>query len=446
MSQFQTTLQSGLILSTINFFQINLLLYLYDPLNPLFQFGLGDIIGVDGISLWLIWLTNLTMIIVRMGKQLDKRLQLILNIINFLQINCFIFLDILLFYINFEIILIPMFYLIGYYGSRNKKFIAINQLLIYTIFGSLPLLISILFIKMEFGTTNQIIQKSLDVNLNQYLFQGFLLAFLIKIPIFPFHIWLPLAHTEGSTNASIILAAILLKLGSYGILRFCLTQFNIEIISDWLPLIFLLSLISIIYSCISAISLIDIKQIIAYSSIAHMNIGLIGQFSLNNYAILGSYLYGISHGIISTALFLIIGLLYDRFNTRTIKYFRGLIMIFPLLITFYFIFTLGNISFPLTSGFLSEILIYYGHLQFNPFSSLLLILFGCLLLPLYFVWSYQKIAKGFLSNHILINFQDINKMEFHLLITLTFFMFYLGINPHIIINDILLPVTLMVGS
>lgn len=119
-------------------------------------------------------------------------------------------------------------------------------------------------------------------------------------------------------------------------------------------------------------------------------------------------------------------------------------MIFPLLITFYFLFTLGNISFPLTSGFLSEILIYYGHLQLNPFSSLLLIIFGCLLLPLYFVWSYQKIAKGFLSNHILINFQDINKMEFHLLITLTFFMFYLGINPHIIINDILLPISILI--
>jgi NADH:ubiquinone oxidoreductase subunit 4 (subunit M) len=169
----------------------------------------------------------------------------------------------------------------------------------------------------------------------------------------PFHIWLPLAHTEGNTSASIILAAILLKLGTYGFLRFSIPLFP-EASIFFLPFIIILSLIGIIYSCISALSLIDLKQIIAYSSIAHMNVSIIGIFSNNINGLLGSYHYSISHGLISTGLFMLIGVLYDRYHTRTLKYYRGLTYIMPIYITIFFLFNLSNISFPGTYGFISE--------------------------------------------------------------------------------------------
>ena len=243
----------------------------------------------------------------------------------FLSNLVFIILDLLLFYITFELILLPMFFIIFYFGSRNRKIIAIYYFFIYTILGSLLLLIGLLLLYIELGTNSLLILYSIPINQKYQciLWILFFFSFAIKIPIFPFHIWLPYAHTESSTLTSIYLAAILLKLGIYGFIRFMIPLFPYGCLY-FKPLIITLALLSLIYTCISAFSLIDLKQIIAYSSIAHMNTAIIGLFSNDINGIIGSILYGISHGIISSALFLLIGLLYDRFHTRIIKYYRGL--------------------------------------------------------------------------------------------------------------------------
>jgi proton-translocating NADH-quinone oxidoreductase chain M len=252
--------------------------------------------------------------------------------------------------------------------------------------------------------------------------------------MFPFHIWLPLAHTEGNTTASIILAAILLKLGSYGFIRFLLPLFP-DASLFFSPLVFILAILSIIYSCIAALSLIDLKQIIAYSSIAHMNVSMIGIFSNNIHGLLGSYIYSISHGLISTGLFLLIGLLYDRYHTRNFIYYRGLILFMPIFTLFLLLFSLFNISIPGTSGFISEFLIYYGSLINNPIITIIITLVS-FFLPLYFIYTFHKISYGQLSLYLPTLFNDITIKELHLFIPLIFWIFYIGLNPSLIINTI----------
>jgi proton-translocating NADH-quinone oxidoreductase chain M len=252
--------------------------------------------------------------------------------------------------------------------------------------------------------------------------------------MFPFHIWLPLAHTEGNTTASIILAAILLKLGSYGFIRFLLPLFP-DANNFYLPLILILAILSIIYSCLAALSLIDLKQIIAYSSIAHMNVSIIGIFSNNIHGLLGSYIYSISHGLISTGLFLLIGLLYDRYHTRNFIYYRGLIMIMPLFSILLLLFSLFNISIPGTSGFVSEFLIYYGSIINNPLITIIITLVS-FFLPLYFISTFHKITYGQLSLYLPVLYSDITIKEIHLFLPLIFWIFYIGIRPSLIINTI----------
>lgn len=348
----------------------------------------------------------------------------------------FLALDLIYFFISFEAVLLPMFYQIGFFGSRNKKLSALIQFFLYTLFGSLFLFISIIFLYFISGTTEYplLLSLNLDKSLQYILWLGFFISFAIKIPMIPFHIWLPLAHTEGNTSASVILAAILQKLGIYGFLRFSIPLFP-EASQYFLPLITLLAIIGIIYSCISALSLIDLKQIIAYSSIAHMNITIIGIFSNNIHSLIGSYCYSISHGLVSGGLFLLVGLLYDRYHTRTLKYYRGLTYIMPIYITLFFIFNLSNLSQPGTFGFISEFLIYYGSIFLNPIITIFITLIS-FQLPIYFLWNYHKIAYGKFSNYLPILYNDITRKEIHLFLPLLFFIIYLGINPIFIIDNI----------
>jgi NADH:ubiquinone oxidoreductase subunit 4 (subunit M) len=227
----------------------------------------------------------------------------------------------------------------------------------------------------------------------------------------PFHIWLPLAHTEGNTSASIILAALILKIGTYGIMRFLLPFFPFAF-KFLFPFLTTLALIGIIYSCISAFSLIDLKQVIAYSSIAHMNVGILGLISNSIYGIVGNYIYGISHGLISTGCFILVGILYERFHTRTIKYYRGLAIVFPLFSLFYLLFSLANISFPGTSGFLSEILIYLSLIiKTSNIYIGLFIASVSFLLPIYFMKTLHQIIYGRISNYIPIIPMDLTIKE-----------------------------------
>lgn len=402
----------------------------------------GHLQGIDGISLWLIWLTNLQMPILYLQsyksvKIMQKQFLYSLILLNLLSLLVFLVLDLVLFFISFEAILIPMFYLIGYYGSRNKKLSAQYQFFLYTLFGSLFLFIAITLLYVYSGTTDYllIVTNTYDRSTQLILFLCFFISFAIKIPITPFHIWLPLAHTEGNTTASVILAAILLKLGTYGLLRFNIPLFP-EACEYFQPLVILQCIISIVYSCVSALSLIDQKQVIAYSSIAHMNVSIIGLFSNNQHGLQGSYSYSISHGLVSGGQFILVGMIYDRYHTRTLKYYRGLVLIMPMYVTLFLVFSQANLSFPGTFGFISEFQIYYGSQQMNPIVTIFISSVS-FLQPIYFQWTYHKIAYGSFSNYQPVSHSDITRKEINLLLPLQFWIVYLGIYPNIITDNLL---------
>lgn len=346
----------------------------------------------------------------------------------------FMALDIFIFYISYEILLIPMYYLIGYYGSRNRKITALFEFYLYTLVGSLLLLLVIILLYYELGHTSY--EYLSNNNISEYkqniLFLLLLIAFGIKIPMVPLHIWLPEAHVEAPTSVSIYLAAILLKLGGYGFIRISLGILPLACNGYILSLIYTLGLMGLIYTSIACITLWDMKKIIAYSSIGHMNLAILGLFSNNIYGLNGSIYFMISHGIISSGLFILIGILYDRYHSRIVKYYKGLVHILPLYSLLFGFFTLANIAFPLTSGYMSEFLTFLGIFIINPFLGILSTL-AIILTPLYAFWFYHKIIYGSYSSYITPSF-DLTAKEFHILLPLLFFSLLLGIYPNMILN------------
>lgn len=300
----------------------------------------------------------------------------------------------LIFYLLFESVLIPLFILVGIWGSRERKIFASSQLLLYTLFGSLFVLNAIIYFLLNSGSAEISIINSvlLEPGVEFVLWSLFFFGFCIKVPMMPFHLWLPEAHVEAPTAGSVLLAGVVLKLGSYGFVRFLIYLWPF-ISLYFVPLIFLLATISVIFGSLITLRQIDIKKIIAYSSVVHMNFSLLGLFSFSASGLLGGLIATLSHGFISSGLFLSVGVLYERYHSRLLKYYGGIAQMMPFFSVFFFFLTLGNISFPFTLNFLGEFLIILGLFYKNIILAILNV-FSLVLSTIYAFWLMNRLLFG----------------------------------------------------
>jgi proton-translocating NADH-quinone oxidoreductase chain M len=414
--------------NTNNYYFQNIIYYNLGSnfLNMSFSFGL------DGISIFFFVLSSFLIffcILFVWEEKLLKEYLLILLILDLLLLLVFSVLDLFLFYIFFEAILVPMYLMIGLLGSRERKIRAAYLFFFYTLFGSLFMLLALIYIYVTVGTLNleYLLNWNFSFSEQCWLWLAFFLSFASKIPMFPFHIWLPEAHVEAPTVGSVLLAGVLLKLGVYGFLRFSLTLFPLASLY-FSPLVYFLSIIGVIYASLNAIRQTDFKRVIAYSSIAHMNLITLGIFSFNTLGIEGAILQSISHGFVSGALFLLIGVLYDRYHSRLLYYYSGLVHTMPLYAIFFLFFTLANIALPGTSSFVGEFLLLCGIYKTSILTAILGSL-GVVLCGAYSLWLYNRLIFGNLKFSYTLQFKDINLKEFLVLLPLFFLVLFMGFYP-----------------
>ena len=435
----------GLWVSIINFLLSLILLYSFDKTESQFQFienfklindlGIYYYLGIDGISLSFILLTTLLIpiCIITSWNKISKNVSYFIAL--FLIIECFLIgvfssLDLFIFYIFFEGSLIPLFLIIGIWGGSNRVY-ASYKFFLFTIFGSLLMLLGIITLYFYSGTSQLtlLINTNIPFILQIWLFLSFFASFAIKIPMWPFHTWLPDAHVEAPTAGSVILAGIILKLGGYGFLRFSLPLFP-EASEFFAPFIFILSLIAIIYISLVALAQTNIKKLIAYSSVAHMGFVTIGIFSRNLEGLQGSVFQMISHGLISAALFLSAGFLIDKMKTKNIDNFGGLWNQMPIFSVFFMVYCLGAISFPGTTGFIGEFLILLGAFKIN-FLIAFIAAFGVILSACYVLWLYNRVCFG---NNNFRGISDLNAQEMLVFLIFLLLIVILGIYPNFLIS------------
>jgi proton-translocating NADH-quinone oxidoreductase chain M len=424
------------------FYFTNFLDYKYVlEFNWLYFYNISFKLGLDSISIFFIFLTSFLILIcifsliVFFENSFNiKELLFLLLLIKFLLILTFSSLNLLLFFSFYEALLFPMFLLVGVWGSRKRRIRASYFLLMYTIFGSVFMLTSILYIYIKFGSLDlQFLYNITDkfsIKEQILLFLGFFTAFAVKIPMIPVHIWLPEAHVEAPTVGSIILAGLLLKLGGYGMIKFCLFLFA-DALYFLNPYISCLSILGIIYTSLTTLRQNDLKKIIAYSSIGHMNMVVLGIFSLNILGLSGAIFLMISHGFISSCLFFLIGSLYDRYKTRNIKEYSGLVFVMPTFVIFLFLFILGNMSFPGTSAFIAEFLIMNGIFQSN-FINICGVMIGVFLTTVYSIWFFNRLAFGNLK---VVYGTDLSKIELYIVTSFLFYMILFGFYPNILLSS-----------
>lgn len=403
-------------------------------INWIRSLNLNFTYGVDGVSLFFIILTTflIPLCILSSWESIKFRFKefvIFLFLIEFLLLNVFTVLDILLFYVFFESVLIPMFIMIGVWGSRNRKIHASYQFFIYTFFGSVFMLLGIIYIYSQVGSTDYrlLLTKEFLPHVQLLLWLSFFASFAVKIPMVPVHIWLPEAHVEAPTAGSVLLAGILLKLGTYGLIRFSLPLFPYAT-HYFTPLVLVISVVSIVYSSCTTLRQIDLKKIIAYSSVAHMNLVTIGIFSNSLNGLEGALALMLSHGLVSSGLFLCVGVLYDRYATRLIKYYGGLVNFMPLFGFVFTVFSLANMGFPGTSAFVGEILIFSGAFSINTLSAVLACV-SVIFSAGYSVWLLNRVMYGPVSNKIY-KFADLNSREFFYLIIISLLVLLFGIYPN----------------
>lgn len=399
-------------------------------------FNLEFALGLDGLSaLFLVLINYIMALCIFASSPLIKNYKhfiIYLLLTQLFLILSFIVIDLFLFYIAFESVLIPMFIIIGTWGSRARKIKAAYYFFLYTLFGSLILLFGILCLYTTVGSTKyeMLLMGRFSEDMQCLLWICFFIPFAIKIPMVPFHIWLPEAHVEAPTIGSVILASLILKLGGYGFLRFNLPLFSFGT-AYFMPLIYMWGITSVIYASLATIRQIDLKRIIAYSSVAHMNMTVLGLFACNYYSIDGAIYLMLAHGIVSGALFFCVGVLYDRYHTRLLRYFGGLVQVMPLFALFFFFFTLANMGFPGTSNFIGEFLILAGLFQHNIIVTVLAAT-SIIWAAIYSIWLYNRIIFGTLKTIYINNFIDLTNDEMFILLVLAISMFVLGLNARFI--------------
>ena len=407
--------------------------YQFEERAPWFADGITYHLGVDGISVLFILLTTLLTPICILASWESINFRVKEYMISFLimetmMIGVFSALDLVLFYLFFEGGLIPMFLIIGIWGSDNRVY-ATFKFFLYTLLGSVLFLLAILWFYFQFGTTDIPSLVGLEINplWQNILWLSLFAAFAVKIPMWPVHTWLPDAHVQAPTAGSVILAAVLLKIGGYGFIRL-----SIPILPDasvyFTPLIFTLSVVAVIYTSLVALMQEDMKKLIAYSSIAHMGFVTIGIFSFTQAGIEGGLMVMLSHGLVSAALFLCVGVIYDRAHTRLIDKYGGLVNRMPLYAAVFMVFTLANVGLPGTSGFVGEFLVIVGVFQVSTWVAFLATT-GIILSVCYALWLYRRVVFEELTKESLMNIMDLNRREIIIFVPLVFLVILFGVWP-----------------
>jgi len=405
------------LLFSINLFKFFLLYYIkFNNLENIFYYiyqfkSFGKIfdieysIGFDNLGFIFIFLTIflITVCLLISWESVfynTKRFFLLFIILEVLLIQVFCSLDLILFYITFESILIPMYFLIGCWGARERRLHAAYSFFLFTLAGSLLMLVGLIFCKSTSGTTNyfELCYYTFTPYRELVIWLCFFFGFVVKIPMMPVHIWLPEAHVESITAGSVVLAGVLLKLGTYGILRFLLPLFKFSSYY-FSPLVYLICLISMLYASLTTLRQIDLKKIIAYSSIIHMNYLILGLFSFNIEGLVGSLILMIAHGFVSGGLFVCVGILYDRYHTRLLKPYGGLNYYMPFFSFFFLVFTLANISFSGSFNFLGEFMVLLGIFKQNM-SLGIVTMFIMIFSTCYSVWLYNRVFSGLINKFI----------------------------------------------
>ncbi|OCW82524.1 NADH-quinone oxidoreductase chain 13 [Pelagibacteraceae bacterium GOM-A5] len=456
-SQYQSSKYVALFITLANFFLSLYLWIVFDKSIVDFQFveerewisGFVNYkVGVDGISILFILLTTFItpICVITVNATIKNRLKdflIAILILETFMIGVFCSLDLVVFYLFFEAGLIPMFLIIGIWGGERRVYSAFKFFL-YTLLGSVLMLVAIISIYWITGTTDviKLYELGIDAKYQNLLWLAFFSSFAVKTPMWPVHTWLPDAHVEAPTAGSVLLAAILLKMAGYGFIRFSLGLFP-DASLYFVPLVYTLSLIAIIYTSLVALMQEDMKKLIAYSSVAHMGFVTLGIFTMTQQGIEGSIFQMISHGLVSAALFLCVGVVYDRLHTRLINRYGGLVSIMPKYAIVFMVFTLGALGLPGTSGFIGEFLVLMGAFKKNILVATIASL-GVILGAAYMLWLYKRIIFGKLINEDLKKMVDLKRFEIVTLWLLVLPIIFFGFYPEPLINSIEVSVANMI--